>query len=152
MKNMYGKELVFPEDVYYSEELLWVKDLGENKVRVGISDLGVKSVKNLNFVKLSHHRGTKVTKGESLGYVETTKGIWELIAPLSGTVVEINRPVASGNANPIVAEPYGKGWLLELETAGESELKALLKGSEEKTKKWIIEKGEELVPNIDDED
>ncbi len=50
MKNMYGKEIVFPEDVYYSEELLWVKDLGKNKVRLGICDLAVKTVKDIVFV------------------------------------------------------------------------------------------------------
>ena len=148
MKNMWGKELKFPEDVYYSEELLWVKDLGANKVRLGICDLGVKSVKNLSYVKISARVGGKVTKGESLGYIETTKGVWQVIAPLSGTVVEVNPPIAQGNANPIVADSYGKGWLVVLETAGDSgsALKALLKGSDAKTKQWILEKAEELVP------
>ena len=148
MKNIYGKELVFPEDVYYSEELLWVKDLGGNKVRLGICDLAVKSVKNIVYVKISSRIGDKVTKGESVGHVETTKGVWDIIIPLSGTVVEVNGPIAKGNANPIVAEPYGNGWLVELETAGDaaSELKALLKGSDAETKKWILEKAEELVP------
>lgn len=148
MKNIYGKELVFPEDVYYSEELLWVKDLGGNKVRLGICDLAVKSVKNVVYVKISSRIGDKVIKGESVGHVETTKGVWDIIVPLSGTVVEVNPPIAKGNANPIVAEPYGNGWLVELETAGDaaSELKALLKGSDAKTKKWILEKAEELVP------
>lgn len=148
MKNMYGKELVFPEDVYYSEELLWVKDLGANKFRLGICDLAVKSVKNIVYVKISPRIGDKVTKGESVGHVETTKGVWDIIVPLSGTVVEVNPPIAQGNANPIVSEPYGKGWLVELETAGDSgsELKALRKGSDAETKKWIVEKAEELVP------
>jgi len=154
VKNIYGKELVFPEDVYYSEELLWVKDLGGNKVRLGICDLAVKSVKNIVYVKISSRIGDKVTKGESVGHVETTKGVWDIIVPLSGTVVEVNPPMAKGNANPIVAEPYGKGWLVELETAGDaaSELKALLKGSDAETKKWILEKAEELVPLMEEDE
>ena len=154
MKNIYGKELVFPEDVYYSEELLWVKDLGGNKVRLGICDLAVKSVKNIVYVKISSRIGDKVTKGESVGHVETTKGVWDIIIPLSGTVVEVNGPIAKGNANPIVAEPYGNGWLVELETAGDaaSELKALLKGSDAETKKWILEKAEELVPLMEEDE
>ncbi len=153
MKNMYGKEIVFPEDVYYSEELLWVKDMGKNRVRLGICDLAVKSVKDLVFVKISPRRGAKVTKGESLGYIETTKGVWDIIAPLSGTVVEINPPILQGNANPIYDEPYGDGWLVELETSNAgSELKALWKGSDEKTKKWLLEKVEELVPLMEEDD
>lgn len=154
MKNMYGKELVFPEDVYYSEELLWVKDLGANKVRLGICDLAVKSVKDLLYVKISIRQGAQAKKGESLGHVETTKGVWDIIVPLSGTVVEVNPPIAQGNANPIVVDPYGKGWLVELETAGDagSELKALLKGSDAKTKQWILEKAEELVPMMEEDE
>jgi glycine cleavage system H protein len=155
MKNMYGKELVFPEDLYYSEELLWVKDLGGNKVRLGICDLAVKSVKHLQYVKISSRPGAQITKGKSLGYVETTKGVWEIVVPLSGTVVEVNPRVAKGNANPIFDDPYGNGWLIDVEMAGDaaSELKALMQGSDEKTKKWIVEKAEEIVPlHMDEED
>jgi glycine cleavage system H protein len=155
MKNMWGKELKFPEDVYYSKELLWVKSQGGNKVRIGICDLGVKSVKNLNYVKISASVGSKVPKGKSLGHVETTKGVWEIIAPFSGTVVEINPPIAKGNANPIINDSYGNGWLVEMETEGDagSALKDLMKGSDAETKKWIQEKAEELVPlRVEDED
>jgi glycine cleavage system H protein len=148
MKNMWGKELVFPEDLYYSEDLLWVKDLGGNKVRLGICDLAVKSVKTLNFVKITSKVGAQVAKGETLGHVETTKGVWDIVVPFSGTVVEVNPLVAKGSANPIVSDPYGNGWLVELETAGDAEsaLKALRKGSDEETKKWITEKAEDTVP------
>ena len=153
MKNIYGKELKFPEDVYYSEELLWVKDQGGNKVRIGICDLGVKSVKNLVHVKINARVGAKVTKGESIGHVETTKGVWEIITPLSGTVVEINPPITRGNASPIVHEPYDTGWLVELETEGDlaSQLQVLRHGSDAETRQWIHEKAEELVP-LKDED
>ena len=154
MKNIYGKELKFPEDVYYSEELLWVKDQGGNKVRIGICDLGVKSVKNLVHVKINARVGAKVTKGGSIGHVETTKGVWEIITPLSGTVVEINPPITKGNANPIVHEPYDSGWLVELEMEGDvaSQLKALRNGSDAETKQWIQEKAEELVPLRDEDE
>ena len=103
-------------------------------------------------VKINPRVGTKVTKGEPIGHVETTKGVWEVITPLSGTVVDINPPIIKGNANPIVHEPYGTGWLVELEMADESELKALRNGSEEETKQWIKEKAEELVPMLDEDD
>ena len=152
MKNMYGKELKFPEDVYYSDDLLWVKNLGGNKVRIGVSDLGVKSVKSLVHVKISSRVGAQVAKGDSMGHVETTKGVWEVIAPLSGTVVEINKPITQGNANPIEHEPYGVGWLVDMEIAGDSELKALRNGADEETKKWILEKVEEVVPLMEEDD
>lgn len=152
MKNMWGKELKFPEDLYYSEELLWVKDLGGNKVRIGVSDLGVKSVKELVHVKMSTGVGKQVNKGDLLGHVETSKGVWQMISPVSGKVIEVNKPLTMGNANPIQGDNYGKGWVVELEIAGDSELKALKYGADEETKKWIEEKGEEVVPLFEEDD
>ena len=114
MKNMYGKELKFPEDVYYSEELLWGKPQGGSNVRVGVSDLGVKSVKDLVHISLVCRTGEKVTKGDSLGHIETTKGAWDVIAPLSGNVVEINKPITQGNLlTQSSMSPMAKdGWLM----------------------------------------
>ncbi len=152
MMNMYGKELKFPEDLYYSEEFIWVKDLGGNKVQIGISDLGVKAVKELAHVKIDAKVGDQISKGKPIGHVETSKGIWEIIAPVYGTVMEINPPLTNGNAYPIQMDPYGKGWVMEVEISDENEVKALKKGSDESTKAWINEKVEENVPLMDDDD
>jgi len=155
MKNMWGKELKFPEDVYYSEELLWVKDLGGNKVRVGISHIGVRATKKLVHIKMSTREGAQVTKGKPMGYMETSKGIWEIIAPFDGTVIEINPPISRGNASTIAEDSYGDGWLVDMEIAGESDLKALKNGADAETKKWINDKVEEVVPlmhEADDDD
>lgn len=149
---MYGKELKFPEDLYYSEEFIWVKDLGGNKVQIGISDLGVKAVKTLNHVKIAAKVGDQISKGESIGHVETSKGVWEIIAPVSGTVAEINPLLIRGNANPIQGDPYGKGWVMEIQIADESELNALKKGADAETKEWINEKAEENVPLMEEDD
>lgn len=152
MKNMWGKELKFPEDVYYSEEFLWVKDLGENKVRVGISHLGVKAVKKLVHVKMARKKGDQVAKGDSMGHVETTKGVWEIIAPFDGIIIKINPPIIQSNATPIAEESYGDGWLVEMEIAGDNELQALRNGADAETKKWINEKAEEVVPLMEEDD
>lgn len=152
MKNMWGKELNFPEDVYYSEEFLWVKDLGGKKVRVGISHLGVKAVKQLVHVKMTVRDGAQVTKGQPMGHVETSKGIWEIIAPFDGTVIGINPPISRSNSTPIVEDSYGEGWLVDMEIAGDSELKSLRNGADAETKKWIDEKVEEVVPVMQEAD
>ena len=152
MKNMYGKELKFPEDVHYSEELLWVKKLDGNMIRVGVSDLGVKAVKELVHVNVTAGKNAQVAKGDLLGQIETTKGVWEIIAPLSGTIIEINPPIVQGNAIPIQNDNYGRGWIIEMEMADDSDLNTLRNGSEEETKKWVQEKAEEVVPLMDEED
>lgn len=148
MKNIWQKELTFPEDVYYSPELIWVKEQEKNRVRLGISDLGVKSVKELIYVRMTVRMGAQVKKGDTLGTVETSKMVWEIVSPLSGKMVERNAPVCDGNPNYLSKDPYGKGWLVELEKTSdtEHELKGLLKGSDPATKKWIIEKAHAIVP------
>lgn len=148
MQNIWEKELTFPEDVYYSQELLWAKDLGENKVRMGISDLGVKSVKSLIHVRLITSVGTEIKKGDTLGFVETSKMVWEIVTPLSGKLVVKNAVLSSGNPAKLVKDPYGEGWLVEIEKTSdtEGELKGLHKGDDPATKTWIREMAEAIVP------
>ena len=115
MRNIWQKELTFPEDIYYSPELLWAKDLGENKIRMGISDLGVKSVKSLIYIRFITPIGKEIKKGDALGIVETSKMVWEIITPLSGKLISRNQKLSSGNPAILVKDPYGEGWLVEME-------------------------------------
>jgi glycine cleavage system H protein len=147
MKNVWGKELTFPEDVLYTPELLWIK-VEPEKLRIGISDLGIKSVKQLIYVRMACRVGTQVKKGDTLGMVETSKMVWEIVAPVSGVVIAINGKIFSGNTIPITRDPYGEGWLVEMEKVSEteSELQGLLKGGEVETEKWIQEQAEAIIP------
>ena len=156
LKNVWGKELHFPEDVYYTPELLWVKSecsgfgcqSGGNKLRIGISDLGVKSVKALTYVRIKSRVGAQLKKGDLIGMVDTSKMVWEIIAPVSGVVVAVNEKLLQGNPALIRNDNYGEGWILQLERTSEteSELQQLYKGGEAETKKWIEEKAKEIVP------
>jgi len=146
--NSWGKKLSFPEDVYYSPELLWVKVEPDNKLRLGISDLGVKAVKTLIYIRLKPRPGKPLKKGDLIGMVETSKMVWEIKAPVSGMVVEVNKQLLRGDPSPLVVDPYGKGWVLQLERTSdtEDELPQLLDGSEAGTKEWIAEQVAVLVP------
>jgi glycine cleavage system H protein len=146
--NTWGKQLKFPEDVFYSPELLWVKVEPENKLRLGISDLGVKAVKTLIYVRIKPRVGSRLNKGDLIGMVETSKMVWEIKAPVSGVVVDVNRKLLRGDPSSLVLDPYGEGWVLQLERTSEteSELPHLLDGNKAKTKEWIAEHVEALVP------
>ena len=147
MKNVWGKELKFPEDILYTPELLWIKD-GPEKLRIGISDLGVKSVKQLLYIRMACRVGTQVKKGDTLGLVETSKMVWEIIAPVSGVVVAVNQRISSGDTSRLTHDNYGEGWLVEMERVSEtdSQLQGLWRGGEAETKKWIEEKAAEIIP------
>ena len=153
MKNVWGKELKFPDDILYTPELLWIK-VEPEKLRIGISDLGVRSVKQLLYIRMACRKGTQVKKGDTLGMVETSKMVWEIIATVSGMVVATNPKFSSGDTSKLTVDNYGEGWVLEMERVSEtdSELQAFLKGGEAETTKWIEEKAAEIIPPMPDID
>ncbi|MEX2464587.1 MAG: glycine cleavage system protein GcvH [Gaiellaceae bacterium] len=69
--------------------------------------------------------GSSVAKDESYGEVESVKAVSDLIAPLSGEVVEVNQAVVE-EPEKINEDPYGAGWLIKIRLADESEVDGLL--------------------------
>jgi len=80
--------------------------------------------------------------------VETSKMVWQIIAPVSGVVVAVNDKLLAGNPAVIEHDPYGEGWILQLQKTSETtrELSQLMPGSDEKTKQWIAERIEATIP------
>lgn len=152
MRNAWGKELKFPDQIYYTPELLWIKNESEGKLRMGISDLGVKAVKQLLHIRIKSRLGDQISKGDMIGLVETSKMVWEIVAPISGVVVAVNRKVSQGNPNTLMGDPYGEGWLIDIEKTNQtdSELKELHWGEEPKTREWIRDMVQANVPLMEE--
>ena len=102
-----------PAELYYTEEHEWVQRTGDDTVRVGITDYAQSALGDVVFVQLPDV-GTEVTAGESFGEVESTKSVSDLYAPISAKVVAVNGDL---EANPQVvnSDPYGEGWLIDLQ-------------------------------------
>ncbi|MCL5734236.1 MAG: hypothetical protein M1274_01390 [Actinobacteria bacterium] len=145
---MWGYELKFPDGIYYSPELLWVKDEADKKLRLGISDLGVKSVKELIHIRIKSRAGSPVNKGDLIGMVETSKMVWQIIAPISGVVVAVNEKFQKNNPTILHNDPYGEGWILLVERTDETDgqLSQLHAGGEAGTEKWIADLAQTIVP------
>ena len=107
-----------PADLYYTEEHEWVQRTGDDTVRVGITDYAQSALGDVVFVQLPDV-GTDVTAGESFGEVESTKSVSDLYAPVSAKVVAVNGDL---EANPqlVNSDPYGEGWLIDLQIDGSS--------------------------------
>jgi glycine cleavage system H protein len=107
-----------PADLSYTEEHEWVQRTGDATVRVGITDYAQSALGDVVFVQLPDV-GAEVTAGESFGEVESTKSVSDLYAPVSAKVVAVNGDL---EANPqlVNSDPYGEGWLIELEVDGSS--------------------------------
>jgi glycine cleavage system H protein len=112
-----------PDDRRYSSDHEWALADG-SRVRVGITDYAQDALGDVVFVDLPAV-GKAVQPGDVLGEVESTKSVSEVYAPVAGTVVAVNGGVADA-PEKLNRDPYGDGWLCELEVADASVLGELL--------------------------
>jgi glycine cleavage system H protein len=107
-----------PPDLSYTAEHEWVQRVGDDTVRVGITDFAQSSLGDVVFVQLPDV-GTDVTAGESFGEVESTKSVSDLYSPVTAKVVAVNGEL-EGSPQLVNSDPYGEGWLIELQAAGDA--------------------------------
>ena len=112
-----------PDDLKYTAEHEWARISGST-VRIGITDFAQESLGDVVYVSLPEV-GTVITKGEPFGEVESTKSVSELFGPVDGTVTARNDTL-DGQPEVINSDPYGAGWILEVEVADTTQFDALL--------------------------
>lgn len=114
-----------PEDLRYSSEHEWARRLDDGlRVRIGITDFAQDSLGDVVYVELPTV-GTAVSASDAIGELESTKSVSELYAPVSGTVVTVNEALADA-PQQLNEDPYGDGWLCEIEMSDPAELEALM--------------------------
>lgn len=104
-----------PEDLKYTAEHEWVRATEGHTLRVGITDYAQSALGDIVYVSLPGV-GTAVTAGQPMGEVESTKSVSEIYAPVAGTVTGRNDQLAEA-PELINSDPYGSGWLVEIEPA-----------------------------------
>lgn len=114
-----------PDGLRYSAEHEWARSTdAPNRVRIGITDFAQDALGDVVYVDLPAV-GAQVTSGESVGELESTKSVSELYAPVAGAVVAVNEALAE-RPELLNDDPYGEGWLCEIEISDASQLDALL--------------------------
>lgn len=112
-----------PSDLRYTDTHEWVRDNGDGTVTVGITDHAQEALGELVYAELPQ-AGRRVSQGEAVAVVESTKAASDIYAPLDGEIVEANG--ALGEAPQTVnASPYGAGWLFRLTPSDALQLTAL---------------------------
>lgn len=112
------------EGLYYVKEHFWAKIEG-NTVRSGATDYGQKALREVVYTELPD-AGTQVKQGEAYGTVESVKAVVDLIAPVSGTIKEVNEALRD-SPEAINSDPYGEGWLVTIAPSNlQVELKNLM--------------------------
>ncbi len=102
-------EYEVPEGLYYTKEFGWVKVEGD-KARIGITDYAQKQLREIVYAELPSP-GTSTKQNDPYGTVESVKAVSDLIAPITGTIEEVNEEVQS-KPELLNEDPYTKGWLL----------------------------------------
>ncbi|HJL77811.1 MAG TPA: glycine cleavage system protein H [Candidatus Marinimicrobia bacterium] len=121
------KQFDFKSDRFYNSNHLWSKQDAAGIVTVGMDELGLDSLGELAYLTLPSER-TPVEMDKAMGSMEAAKMTGELVAPVSGIVIEKNDRVLQ---NPLLVneEPYGNGWLVKIEpTNWEKESETMVSG------------------------
>lgn len=114
-----------PDELKYTAEHEWVRTTaGSRTVRVGITDFAQEALGDVVFVQLPDV-GTEVAAGAVLGEVESTKSVSDLYSPVAGTVTARNDALAD-SSELVNSDPYGEGWMVEIELADDADLSTLL--------------------------
>jgi glycine cleavage system H protein len=113
--------------LYYDpKEHFWIK-ISDNNARIGLSPLIQETSGAFVAIQISTP-DTKLSKGESFGTIEAEKHVGPLKIPLTGKITNINDNVIE-NPRLINYDPYGDGWLIEMElTKTDTELSELING------------------------
>ena len=114
----------YPDTVKDHREHMWARDDGT----VGLTYFGMSGFEGITYVKINDV-GTTVEAGEEMGLAESNKASEPLIAPISGTIAEINEEAVE-DIEPIEEDPYGAGWLARIDMSNPSELDSLLSADE----------------------
>ena len=113
----------YPDDLLYHAEHDWARIDGDEAV------LGVTWFAQDALGELVHYEapdvGATVTKDASYGEVESVKAVSDLIAPLSGEVLDVNQKVVD-EPETVNDDPYGDGWLIRIRISNPSEVDSLL--------------------------
>ena len=113
----------YPEELKYHEEHDWARVEGEEAV-LGITWFAADALGELVHFE-PPEPGSTVTKGQSYGEVESVKAVSDVIAPLSGEVLEVNQQVVDA-PETVNEDPYGNGWLVRIRFSDAGEVDVLL--------------------------
>lgn len=103
---------VFPEDLLYSREHIWVRVDGD-MATLGITDYAQESLGEILSVEFPEI-DTYVERDEAFGSIESTKAVVDLIASVSGTIVSVNEDI-NDDIGIVNSDPHDTGWLVVIE-------------------------------------
>ena len=113
----------YPEDLLYHAEHDWAR-VEDGSATFGLTWYAQDQLGEIVFID-PPEVGSSVTAGEAYAEVESVKAVSDVVAPLSGEIVEVNGSLAD-TPEAINEDPYGKGWMVKVELSNPDEKDALM--------------------------
>lgn len=123
MKDL--NELNLPSALKYAKDHEWVAPTAPH--RVGVSDFAQDQLGDLTYVELPQV-GQEVAMGGEFGSLESIKSVSTLYLPVAGKILAVNEALQD-DPGLVNRDPYGDGWLVEIEPSDKSQFDALMDGT-----------------------
>jgi glycine cleavage system H protein len=119
---------VFPDDLSYTDKHEWIRVGTDNVARVGITQFAADALSDIVYASLPEV-GETISGGDACAELESTKSVSDVYSPASGVIVAVNELL---NETPEIvnSDPYGDGWLFEIELSEPGEIEGLLDAEE----------------------
>jgi len=113
----------FPDDLRYSSDHEWAR-AADGKIRIGITDYAQDALGDVVYIEVPAV-GAKVAAQDKISEVESTKSVSDIFAPIAGTITAVNDALGD-EPQRLNADPYGDGWICEIEPDDPAAIDALL--------------------------
>jgi glycine cleavage system H protein len=110
--------------IKYSEDHVWVKVQDEDLVTIGITDFAQEQLGDLVYIELPKV-GHECSRGDNISVIESVKSASDLVAPVSGEIVEVNNKLED-DPELVSEEPMDEGWFIKVKFSKPSELDELM--------------------------
>ncbi|MDR1238184.1 MAG: glycine cleavage system protein GcvH [Propionibacteriaceae bacterium] len=119
---------MFPDDLSYTDKHEWLRSGSENSARIGITQFAADALSDIVYVSLPEV-GESVNAGDAVAELESTKSVSDVYSPVTGEVTAVNELLETA-PETINSDPYGDGWLFDIELAEPGEIEGLLDAEE----------------------
>jgi|TARA_A200000159_G_scaffold141664_1_gene144677 glycine cleavage system H protein len=110
--------------IKYSEDHEWVDAKEDDLVVIGITDFAQEQLGDLVYVELPEV-GDECTKGENISVIESVKAASDLVAPVSGSIIEVNSRLED-EPEIVTEDSMGEGWFIKVKLSDPAELDELM--------------------------
>ena len=110
--------------IKYSEDHEWVDAKEDDLVVIGITDFAQEQLGDLVYVELPEV-GDECTKGENISVIESVKAASDLVAPVSGSIIEVNSRLED-EPEIVTEDSMGEGWFIKVKLSDPAELEELM--------------------------